>query len=114
LDAYLDIETTGLSYQSSYITVIGIYLVNDYSSDLVQIVGDDITGDNLLKSVNGIKNLYTYNGSRFDLPIIHSSLGINLEAITAHRDLMYDCRADNRSGGKSRRRLSDGVDMARN
>mgnify|MGYP001043926165 CR=1 FL=1 len=99
MDAYLDIETTGLSYQSLYITVIGIYLVNDYSSDLVQIVGDDITGDNLLKSVNGIKNLYTYNGSRFDLPFIHSSLGINLEAITAHRDLMYDCWRFNLKGG---------------
>ena len=48
MDAYLDIETTGLSYQSSYITVIGIYLVNDYSSDLVQIVGDDITGTTCL------------------------------------------------------------------
>ena len=99
MDAYLDIETTGLSCQSSYITVIGIYLVNSYDSKLIQLVGNDVTADNLLESVNKVSNLYTYNGSRFDLPFIHSAIGINLESMTAHRDLMYDCWRCNLKGG---------------
>jgi uncharacterized protein YprB with RNaseH-like and TPR domain len=99
LDAYLDIETTGLSCYSSYITVIGIYLVNGCDSKLVQLVGDDATADNLLESVDKVTNLYTYNGSRFDLPFIHGSIGINLESMTVHRDLMYDCWRCNLKGG---------------
>jgi uncharacterized protein YprB with RNaseH-like and TPR domain len=99
LDAYLDIETTGLSCQSSYITVIGIYLVNNFDSELVQLVGNDVTADNLIHSINRVTNLYTYNGSRFDLPFIHHAIGINLEKMTVHRDLMYDCWRCNLKGG---------------
>ncbi|MDD4923670.1 MAG: ribonuclease H-like domain-containing protein [Dehalococcoidales bacterium] len=99
MDAYLDIETTGLSCQSSYITVIGIYLVNGCNSRLIQLVGNDATADNLLESINRVTNLYTYNGSRFDLPFIYGSIGINLESMTSHRDLMYDCWRCNLKGG---------------
>ena len=90
-DAYLDIETTGLSCQYADITVIGIYLVNGSDSSLTQLVGREVTVNNLLEAVNGVQTIYTYNGSRFDLPFIHSSLGIDLEAIANHHDLMYDC-----------------------
>jgi len=38
-DAYLDIETTGLSRFDNDITVIGIYLVNGSNSKLVQLIG---------------------------------------------------------------------------
>jgi uncharacterized protein YprB with RNaseH-like and TPR domain len=47
-DAYLDIETTGLSWLDAEITVIGIYLVNGNNSRLVQLVGKEVTVDNLL------------------------------------------------------------------
>ncbi len=91
IDAYLDIETTGLSYQYAEITVVGIYLVNGSDSRLVQLVGKDVTTDNLLESLSGVNRIYTYNGSRFDLPFICSSLGIDLATVLNHHDLMYDC-----------------------
>jgi len=43
LDAYLDIETTGLSSLYDDITVIGIYLVNGSEDKLVQLVGEQTT-----------------------------------------------------------------------
>ena len=98
-DAYLDIETTGLSWLDAEITIIGIYLVNGSDSRLVQLVGRDVTVDNLLDSINGVGKIYTYNGSRFDLPFIHGSLGINLADTFYHHDLMYDCWRCNLKGG---------------
>jgi hypothetical protein len=99
VDAYLDIETTGLSCQYAEITVIGVYLVNGADSKLVQLVGTEVTGDNLLHVLRGAQTIYTYNGSRFDLPFIHASLDIDLAAIFSHHDLMYDCWRCNLYGG---------------
>ena len=98
-DAYLDIETTGLSARYAGITVIGIYLVKDTENRLVQLVGDDVTIENLLEALEGVGRMYTYNGSRFDLPFIRGSLGIDLKGILDHRDLMYDCWRCNLKGG---------------
>jgi uncharacterized protein YprB with RNaseH-like and TPR domain len=98
-DAYLDIETTGLSWQYADITVIGIYLVNRMESRLVQLVDRDVTVDNLRETIDGVSAIYTYNGSRFDLPFIHGVLGINLADISHHHDLMYDCWRCNLKGG---------------
>ena len=69
-DAYLDIETTGLSCQYADITVIGIYVVNGSDSRLVQLVSEEVTRKHLLKGMEGVSTIYTYNGSRFDLPFI--------------------------------------------
>jgi len=99
LDAYLDIETTGLSWLDAEITVIGIYLVNGSDGRLVQLVGRDVTVENLLKIVDGVSTIYTYNGSRFDLPFIRGALGVDLEAVADHHDLMYDCWRCNLKGG---------------
>lgn len=99
MDAYLDIETTGLSCDYAEITVIGIYLVDDFSDRLVQLVGEDVTYNNLLTSLKGVKNIFTYNGSRFDLPFIKSALDISLEKWIKHHDLMYDCWRRNLKGG---------------
>jgi len=98
-DAYLDIETTGLSRFDDDITVIGIYMVNGNDSKLVQLVGRDVTVGNLLEAVNGVNTIYTYNGSRFDLPFIHGALGIDLADVFHHHDLMYDCWRNNLYGG---------------
>jgi hypothetical protein len=98
-DAYLDIETTGLSCLYADITVIGIYLVNGREGKLVQLVGKQVTSDNLLESLDGVNKIYTYNGSRFDLPFTHGSLGIDLSDVFAHHDLMYDCWRCNLKGG---------------
>ena len=98
-DAYLDIETTGLSCQYADITVIGIYLVSGQTDKFVQLVGREVTITNLLEAVDGVSTIYTYNGSRFDLPFIHGALGIDLNTVAAHHDLMYDCWRCNLRGG---------------
>ena len=99
LDAYLDIETTGLSWLDAEITVIGLYLVDGSSSRLLQLVGKEITRDSLLEALETVQTIFTYNGSRFDLPFIDASLGIDLSGLFAHRDLMYDCWQCNLYGG---------------
>ena len=98
-DAYLDIETTGLSSLCDDITVVGIYLVNGIDSRLVQLVGKEVTRDNLLEALEGVNKIYTYNGSRFELPFIRASLGIDLVDSYHHHDLMYDCWRCNLYGG---------------
>jgi len=98
-DAYLDIETTGLSSLCDDITVVGIYLVNGAGSKLVQLVGEEVTRDNLLETLGSVNTIYTYNGSRFDLPFIYASLGTDLTNKYHHHDLMYDCWEKNLHGG---------------
>jgi uncharacterized protein YprB with RNaseH-like and TPR domain len=99
LDAYLDIETTGLSPRYCEVTVVGIHLVSGHESRFIQLVGDDVTADKILWALDGVGTLYTYNGSRFDLPFIYVRLGINLAKLFSHCDLMYHCWRNNLYGG---------------
>jgi uncharacterized protein YprB with RNaseH-like and TPR domain len=98
-EAYIDIETTGLMYGSSEITVVGIYLVRGNETNFVQFVGRDITADAILEALEGVEVIYSYNGSRFDLPFIKSQYGLDIESRFHHRDLMYDCWSKNLRGG---------------
>ncbi len=98
-EAYLDIETTGLSPWYSEITVVGVHFCNGFDTRFIQLVGGDVTADNLLEVLRGVDVIYTYNGSRFDLPFIRCRLGINLVELFTHRDLMYDCWRNNLYGG---------------
>ncbi len=98
-EAFLDIETTGLSAGNCDITVIGIYLANGNKNKLVQLVGDRVTGDNLLNSLQGTHTIYTYNGMRFDLPFIHQRLGVDLTVMYNHCDLMFHCWDNRLFGG---------------
>ena len=99
IEAYLDIETTGLSPSDCMVTVVGIYICNGDNTRVIQLVGKDITADSLLGSLDGVSIIYTYNGSRFDLPFIRDCLGTNLAQIFPHHDLMYDCWQNNLYGG---------------
>jgi uncharacterized protein len=99
VEAYLDIETTGLSPEYGEITVIGIHVCKGEETTFIQLVGRDITRGNMLEALEGVQVLHTYNGSRFDLPFIHRKLGVNIEDICSHRDLMYDCWKNNLRGG---------------
>lgn len=99
LEAYLDIETTGLSPSNCEITVVGIYLCNGDEGRCVQLVGREVTAQGILDAVIDVEMIYTYNGSRFDLPFIRSRLGIDLAGTFNHRDLMYDCWNCNLRGG---------------
>ncbi|GAH59103.1 unnamed protein product, partial [marine sediment metagenome] len=76
--AYLDIETTGFSRYCCDLTVIGIAFEKGRKCRVVQLIGDDLSEKNLLKSLKGVDEIYSYNGSRFDLPFIEAKLGINL------------------------------------
>ena len=98
-EAFLDIETTGLSPWYSEITVVGIHLVDGVDARFIQLVGEDITSDNILGALRGANSIYTYNGSRFDLPFIYYRLGVNLARFYRHYDLMYDCWRKNLYGG---------------
>ncbi|MBI5740719.1 MAG: ribonuclease H-like domain-containing protein [Nitrospirae bacterium] len=96
--AYLDIETTGLSADFAELTVIGIHLENG-CDEVVQLIGDEISGASLLEVIKGVHTLYTYNGSRFDLPFIKQKLRIDLNDYCPHKDLMYSCWQRNLKGG---------------
>jgi len=99
--AYLDIETTGLSCYDCELTVIGIGLEKGRKIEVVQLFEDDLYEGKLLKSLESTNEIYTYNGSRFDLPFIKAKLGVDLKQCFAHRDLMYDCwRCDLKGGLK--------------
>lgn len=100
-DAYLDIETTGLSPEFCPITVIGIHICRPgHSETFTQLVGDDITSESLLSALSGVDTIYTFNGSRFDLPYIKHRLGVDLTAEGfSHCDLMHNCHRKGLYGG---------------
>ena len=101
--AYLDIET---SFDGE-ITVIGIYLG---TGKLVQLVGEEAGIERLGIALDGVKTLYTYNGSRFDLPLIVHQLGADLAREYQCRDLMYDCWRENLRGGLKKVEVRLGID----
>ncbi len=102
MEAYLDIETTGLSPDYCEITVVGIHLVGKYVTRTVQLVGGEVNLESILEALRNVDIIYTYNGSRFDLPFIDRRLGVHLSGLCSHRDLMYDCWRHNLYGGLKR------------
>ena len=98
-EAFLDIETTGLSPLYSDITVVGVYLVGNGTERMVQLVGEEVTAENLHETLEDVHTIYTYNGSRFDLPFIRECLGLDLKNTHNHCDLMYHCWRKNLYGG---------------
>ena len=99
LRAYLDIETTGLSRNLPQLTVIGIAFEKGRTVDVTQIIGQNITERRLLKALKNVDEIYTYNGSRFDLPFIKTKLGTDLKKLFKHTDLMYGCWKKDLKGG---------------
>lgn len=80
--AYLDIETTGMSYTSDHITTIALYNGEEIKCF--------VKGQNLsefLIEIEKYKIIVTYNGKRFDVPFINNYFGIKLTHV--HIDLMY-------------------------
>ena len=99
MDAYLDIETTGLSPYYDRITVIGVGLPKGRSLRVTQLYDNTLTKGHLADLLEGVSKLYTYNGGRFDLPFIHQRLGLDITAKVDHYDLMYDCWQGGLYGG---------------
>jgi len=96
---YLDIETTGFSRTWSELTVVGVAVIRGTRQKFGQLVGDQIDADGVLGLLNGVDEIYTYNGSRFDLPFLHHKLNLDLRRQFAHTDLMYKCWLKNLIGG---------------
>ncbi len=110
MKAYLDIETSF----GGEITVVGIFCPPDR---LVQLVGDEVNWTNLWNALEGVTEILTYNGARFDLPVIKRMIKLDLDKYFACRDLMYDCWRNNLYGGLKRveelvgiERSSKGID----
>jgi len=98
-EAYLDIETTSIQPGDGIITVIGIYLTDGIEEKFEQLIDEEITYRNLLNALEGADIIYTYNGTKFDLPFIKEHIGIDLGNYFQHRDLMYDCLERGLYGG---------------
>lgn len=92
MDAYLDIET---SYRKE-ITVIGVYRDD---TGLHQLVADKITTNRILDILKGVDTIFTYNGKRFDIPVIAKNTGVDLARQFNVHDLMYDCWRKRLYGG---------------
>jgi uncharacterized protein YprB with RNaseH-like and TPR domain len=98
-EAYLDIETTGLSSIQNDITVIGIFITEETDQRLIQLVGRKISKAAILDSLDGVSSIYTYNGHRFDLPFINNRYDVDLESKFTHCDLMHHCWGNKLFGG---------------
>lgn len=90
--AYLDIETTGLGFDESSITVIGIY-----DGERPQVYVQDKDLERFVTDIEEFTLLVTYNGKQFDLPFLRNKLGIPLDH--AHIDLRYPLAALGYKGG---------------
>jgi hypothetical protein len=103
--AYLDIET---SFDGD-ITVVGV-LRSD--SGLVQLVRPGITEAAFASSISGIDTICTFNGERFDLPVLNRALGVDL--LSTHRsvDLSVECRRLGIRGGLKAIEASMGIRRA--
>ncbi len=97
--AYIDIETTGLSRHQCELTVVGIALEQDGPCRVVQLLEAGLSNEKLLAALQGVDEIYSYNGSRFDLPFIQARLGVDLKRSFKHTDLMYDCWRNKLKGG---------------
>lgn len=93
MKAYLDIET---SY-GAQITVIGAYLPDQRL--VCQLTDRAVTPGNLLWLLEGVRTVYTYNGDRFDLPVIQRALGVDIKRQCRSADLMYACWRQGLKGG---------------
>jgi uncharacterized protein len=91
MEAYLDIETTGLSPCADRITVVGIYRRYPEGFQMAQLVGADITRAAVEGLLEGVTTLYTYNGIRFDAVFLQSQLQMQFPCSLTHKDLMHDC-----------------------
>lgn len=95
MKAYLDIETSF----SGAITVVGLYAED---RGIIQLVGGTVSDLAVWRALVGVETICTYNGSRFDLPVIRRRLGLDLAREFRSHDLMYECWRRGLFGGLKR------------
>jgi uncharacterized protein YprB with RNaseH-like and TPR domain len=89
--AFLDVETTGLGVHDE-LTVVGIW----QAGKMRQFVrGRDLR--ELLKVWRKIEVMVTFNGTRFDLPVLARAFG--LTCLPPHIDLLQEARVYGHAGG---------------
>jgi uncharacterized protein YprB with RNaseH-like and TPR domain len=103
LKAYLDIETSF----GGEITIVGIFRPPDRT---IQLIGDEVNWTNLWNALEGVSEILTYNGARFDLPVIKKAMNLDLNKYFECHDLMYDCWERNLYGGLKRVEEQIGID----
>jgi len=95
IKAYLDIETCA----SGDVTVVGIFRED---RGFVQLVGGQITDVTVCDALEGVDTICTFNGDRFDLPILERQVRVDLRAHFKSLDLLTACRRAGLKGGLKR------------
>lgn len=105
MKAYLDIETS----PGGQVTVVGIYRED---RGLRQLVGGEITDLSVWEALEGVDTLCTYNGDRFDLPILERQTRLDLRSRFRSLDLLRECRRAGLRGGLKRMEERFGIPRA--
>ena len=120
--AYLDIETSYLGrlpfpklckdFKNHKITVLGIRVMDSTNDSFYQLIGADISKDQLMKVLDGVGRIMTYNGRSipdrinhsigFDFPVIAAQFGVVLDEIFEHVDLVPLCWEHGLYGGQKK------------
>lgn len=95
MKAYLDIETCA----AGDVTIVGIFRED---RGLRQLVGGEITDVNVWETLDGVDIICTFNGDRFDLPILERQVRVNLRQRFRSLDLLRECRRAGLKGGLKR------------
>jgi hypothetical protein len=95
---YLDIETTGMSRYSP-ITVVGIFDGKHIKTFVRDI---NLSSSNLKNALSGVKQIITFNGACFDLPILRTQFPYVLPKNLIHLDLRFLARRLGLTGGLKR------------
>ena len=106
---YLDIETTGLGFAESSLTVVGLYTVDaDGGTGTPRVYVQGRNLDRFATDVADCTLLVTFNGAQFDLPFLRGKLGLPLDQ--AHIDLRYPLAALDYTGGLKKIETRLGLD----
>lgn len=105
---FFDIESTGLDHHRSKVTTVTFLRHRDRKT-LVR--GDDLTAAAIQAELDAADLLVTYNGSRFDIPFLETSLDVTVN--TPHLDAMRVCHALGLTGGLTAAESALGVDRER-
>lgn len=95
MKAYLDIETCA----GGEVTVVGIYRED---RGLIQLVGGQITDLAVWEALEGVEAICTFNGDRFDLPLLERQTRLDLRGRFRSLDLLRECRRHGITGGLKR------------
>lgn len=90
--AYVDVETD----YDQWITVVGIYRPDRGHKQWVR---PDLKVEEMRAFLDGVEAVFTYNGARFDLPLIKDQLHLDIAGQFTHIDVMHACWANNLYGG---------------